>query len=115
MDVDQRMRFDPPDQVLRHRLAEAVAADEHGDAGRRVREVEDGLTRRVARADDHDALPGALRRLATTGSVVDAPAKEAADAGKVEPPPLQARRGEHHRGGYLGIVVDDQDYMLVVG
>src|SRR5204862_4341616 len=68
-DIDQRVLLDPPDQVGGHRLAEAVAAYEHGDAGCRVGEVEHGLPGGVAGADDDDALPLTLRRLAAPRSV----------------------------------------------
>ena len=92
MDVDQWVLFNPLDQIGRHRLAERVAAHEHGYAGGRVGEVEHGLAGRVAGAHDHDALPGALRCLTAARSVVHAVAEEVVDAVQVEPPPIHARR-----------------------
>src|SRR4051794_29472286 len=81
--VDVRDRRDLLDQVVRHRLLQAVAAHEHRDLARVAGEVHGGLPGGVRAADDHHMLVLARARLGERGAVVDALAGEG----------LKARRG----------------------
>ena len=114
VDVDQRMRLDPLDQVGGHAPAEAVAAHEHRHARRLVREVEDGLAGRVAGPDHDDVLASALRRLAAPGAVVDPVADEIVDALEVEPCPIHAWSREDDGRRHLGVVLEDQPDRLLM-
>ena len=112
--VDQRVSLDALDQVVRHGLAEPVAANEHRHARGLVREIQDGLTGRVAGADDHDALARALRRLAATRAVVHAATEQLVDAVEIEAAPIHSRRREDDGRSDLGAVAEAQRDRLVV-
>ena len=94
------------DEVLRHRLFEGSGPDEQRDAPGEGREVERGLAGRVGRADDVHLFVLTEARLARTGPVVDAAARELFDPGRVESPVRHAGRGEHGASLDLDVAVE---------
>ena len=73
---DRRVLLDSANEIARHRVRQAVLADQEVDVPGRLREKHRGLARGVAAADDHDLLAGAQLRLHRRGGVVHARAFE---------------------------------------
>jgi hypothetical protein len=96
LDVDVQGPRELLDQVVRHALVQVCAAAEDRHAARVLREVERGLSRGVARADDVDVEPVDLRRLAARGAVRDPFACEAVEAVDVQLSPRDSA-GEDDR------------------
>ena len=105
--VDQRMRFDPGDEVGRHGLGEPVAAHDHRHLRPGVGEVQRSLPCGVTRPYDRDALSGALGSFAATGPVVDAAVDQFVDAFHLEPSPSHPRRRDYDRGRDLHAAVEE--------
>src|SRR4029453_16724508 len=65
-----RLALDPIDEVLRHLLAEALAAYDHHDSPRKAGEIDGRLSRRVAGSYDINLLIPAVERLGRRRSVI---------------------------------------------
>ena len=78
-DEDPRMRFDPLDEVVGHRLGERVAAHDDRHPLGELGQVERGLAGRVDAADDDHLAVAVERRLARRGAIEDAGADQALD------------------------------------
>src|ERR687896_1656237 len=90
-DEDPRMRFDPLDEVVGHRLGERVAAHDDRHPLGELGQVERGLAGRVDAADDDHLAVAVERRLARRGAIEDAGADQALDPLRLEPPVVDAR------------------------
>ena len=93
-DLDPVVRLDAVDQVARHALLERVGTADDGDTSGDVRELQRRLAGRVCAADDDDVAVAAERCLRGRGAVVHAGADELVDAGRFEPPVVDAVRGD---------------------
>ena len=97
------------DEVVRHRLAEVVAAVQQRHERASVRQPDRRLGGGVAAADDGDAGGAALLRLLRAGRVEDADALVGVDVGDGQPAVVGAR-GEHDgAGAHLVSILEPDD------
>src|SRR6185436_16935029 len=101
------------DEVVRHRLGEAVATVEESDECAATGEPDSRLTGGVAAADDRDAVPGAELAFGRAGGVEHRRALELGQAVDREPPILSARREQHRSRGDLPVLLEPDEMPTV--
>ena len=98
MERDVRALLDPPDEIARHALRQAVGAHQYVDPAATAGQEHRGLARGVAASDDHHVVPLELAGRADRGAVVDAVADEVLQCGDPEAAVVHAG-GDDHRAG----------------
>jgi hypothetical protein len=111
--ADVLLLRDLPDQVLRHRQLEILAAHQHDDLRRVVGEEDGGLAGGVSAADDEDLLADDVDGLIARGAVEHTAALELIHAFGVKSAPVHAG-GQHDDAGGDAVAAVELHAVLVV-
>src|SRR5438552_16692308 len=101
------------DEVVGHRLGEAVATVEESNERAATGEPDSCLAGGVAAADDRNAVPGAELAFRRAGGIEHRRALELGQVVDREPPILGARREQHRSRGDLPVLLEPDEVPTV--